>query len=70
MGTEFSNPLHIERELSNFKRLEYWLSHTELYDDDKIICADIELVRFGVLTARPSEKKTRVPINTRVLQIM
>ncbi len=54
---EESLQLYVEKERSLFKRLEYWLSHVDTDNDDKIVCADIELVRFGVLQARPSQKK-------------
>jgi len=40
-----------------FMRFNYWMGHPDL--DSKIVCADTELVRFGVLSARPSQKSKK-----------
>jgi len=44
-----------EQEL--FTRFDYWMRHSDR--SAQIICANIELVRFGVLSARPQQKSKK-----------
>ena len=40
-----------------FARFDYWMRHEDR--NAQIICANVELVRFGVLSARPSRKSEK-----------
>lgn len=52
---------HITDEQRNqYERFLYWIRNEDL-DNAHIVCANVELVRFGALAARPTQSKKSGP---------
>jgi len=49
-----------EEDHYRFERLNYWLQQPQL-NGDRVVCANVELVRFGAIAAREDRKKKSAP---------
>jgi hypothetical protein len=62
-----STVLSTEEDRKHYERLMYWIAQPDI-DDTHAVCADVELVRFGVLTPRQARESKKTWTEISVVQ--